>query len=376
MPRRLAALALALALGGCASSTSNTTVGPTLSVYSILPLHGAHAATTDDIVDGEKLALRDAGGKVGDRIVNFRSVDTTEKGVVTAGSAAAAARLAAQDASAIAAVGTLGADEARVVVPIVDEARLAVVSPANTYPGLTRSVPGVTATGEPDRLFPSGRRSFARVIGSDVTQAPALAKVARAAGCRRLDVLAGRDTDDAALAALVGEAIPGRTTFGLADAASAGRGCLLIAAGDPATAARAARAARARTLLAPSVLLDPAFTKGAPDGTRLVSPVADYRDLPPAAARVGVAFRRAFGRPASAWSLMGYDAMQAVLDAIRRAGPKGDDRVVVARTLRDGRRRPSVLGTTALGADGDPIPAHWSEASVRAGAPRLGRPLG
>jgi hypothetical protein len=73
---------------------------------------------------------------------------------------------------------------------------------------------------------------------------------------------------------------------------------------------------------------------------------------------------------------MGYDAMQAVLDAIRRSRAKGNDRAVVARTLRDGRPRPSILGATAISRDGDPLPAHWSEASVRAGTPVLGRPLG
>src|SRR4051794_9922457 len=157
MLRRCAAAAMVVALGGCASSTSNTTVGPTLSVYSILPLQGPRAQDADDIVDGEKLALRQAGGKVAGRVVNFRSVDSADKGRVTPGSAASAARLAAQDASAIAVIGTLGAEEARVVVPIADEARLPLVSPATTYAGLTRTIPGVTATGEPDRLFPSGR---------------------------------------------------------------------------------------------------------------------------------------------------------------------------------------------------------------------------
>jgi branched-chain amino acid transport system substrate-binding protein len=375
MRRLLAALALAVAVSGCASSTSNTTVGPTLSVYSILPLHGPRAADAEDIVDGEKLALRDAGGKVGQRIVNFRSVDSGAGAQVTAGSAAAAARLAAQDASAIAVIGTLRAGEARAVVPLVDEARLPLVSPAVTYPGLTRAVPGVTATGEPDRLFPSGRRTFSRVIGSDVTQAPAIAAVARRAGCRRLDVLAGPEADDAALAALVAEAIPGRTTFGLGEAASVSGGCVLIASGDPVAAARATRAVRARTIIAPSALVDAAFARAARPGTRLVSPVPALRHLPAEAARTSAAFRRAFGRPATAWSLLGYDAMRSVLEAIRRAGPKGDDRVAVAKALTDGIPRPSVLGTAALGPDGDPNPAHWSEGFVRAGAPALGRPL-
>jgi len=371
----LAALALALLASGCASTNSNTTVGNNLSVYSIMPLEGEHTQVSDDVVDGEKLALQQAGGKVGPLTISFRSVDSAQDGRVTDASAAAAGRTAAQDAGAIAAVGTLGADEARIVLPLTDEARLPVVSAANSYPGLTRAVPGVTATGEPDRLFPSGTDTFARVIGSDVTQAPAIARIARRAGCSRLDVVAGDEPDDVALAALVGQAIPGRTTFGLNDVASAGSGCLLIASREPVEAARAARAAHAKTLIAPAALLDPAFVRAAPDGTRIVSPVPALRDLPPAASRAAAAFRRAFGRPATAWSLLGFDAMQTILDAVRRAGSKGTDRAVVARTLRDGHPRASILGPQAIDAQGDPTSAHWSEASVRAGVVALGDPL-
>jgi ABC-type branched-subunit amino acid transport system substrate-binding protein len=123
-------------------------------------------------------------------------------------------------------------------------------------------------------------------------------------------------------------------------------------------------------------LLDASFTRSAPARTHLVSPLPALRDLPPQAARTAAAFRHAFGRPASAWSLMGYDAMQTVLDAIRRSGPKGNDRAFVARTLRDGRPRPTVLGITAIDSDGDPNPARWSEAFVRRGTPALGKPLG
>ena len=373
--RLLAALALAAAMSGCASTNSNTTVGNNLTVYSILPLEGEHAGTADDIVDGQKLALQEAGGRVGGLNLSFRSVDSTQHGQVTPASAAAAGRTAAQDTGSIAAIGTMTADEARIVVPLTDEARVPVVTPSNTYPGLTRAVPGVTATGEPDRLVPSGTDTFSRVIGSDVTQAPAIAAVARRAHCTRLDVVADNEADDVALAALVGEAIPGRTTFGLADVASAGRGCLLIASHRPVEAGRAARAARAKTLIAPASLLDPAFTRAAPAGTKLISPVPAIRNLPPAAARMNAAFQHAFGRPATAWSLLGFDAMQAVLDAIRRAGAKGTDRAVIARILHDGHARASVLGTQSIGADGDPNPAHWSEASVRGGSVVLGDPL-
>ena len=37
------------------------------------------------------------------------------------------------------------------------------ISPANTYPGLTKAVEGVTQPGEPDSYYPGGYRNYARV---------------------------------------------------------------------------------------------------------------------------------------------------------------------------------------------------------------------
>ena len=71
------------------------------------PLEGPDAARSRDLVDGEKLALREQGGLVNDFTVNFRSVNSAEDGEVTTASAAAAARKVAQDPGAIAAIGAL-----------------------------------------------------------------------------------------------------------------------------------------------------------------------------------------------------------------------------------------------------------------------------
>ena len=43
------------------------------------------------------------------------------------------------------------------------------VSPANTYPGLTTGGPG-TESGEPDKYYPTGTRNYARVVANDTFQ--------------------------------------------------------------------------------------------------------------------------------------------------------------------------------------------------------------
>ena len=54
------------------------------------------------------------------------------------------------------------------------------VSPANTYTGLTTAGPG-TAAGEPGKYYPTGKRNYARVVAQDEYQGAADAMLAQAA---------------------------------------------------------------------------------------------------------------------------------------------------------------------------------------------------
>ena len=65
---------------------------------------------------------------------------------------------------------------------------LALISPSTTYLGLTRSGPGV-AEGDPDGLYPSGRRGFLRLATADDAQAAAAAIYAKESGAARVFAL-------------------------------------------------------------------------------------------------------------------------------------------------------------------------------------------
>src|SRR5580692_5004318 len=74
----LAALALLPALAGCggvSSSTAAENVGNQLTIYSSLPLQGPEGSISQQIVDGEKLALSDAQGHIGRFTVSYVSLD-------------------------------------------------------------------------------------------------------------------------------------------------------------------------------------------------------------------------------------------------------------------------------------------------------------
>ncbi len=61
--------------GGVGVSGAATAVGSQLTVYSSLPLQGPSAADSEQIVNGEKLALAQAGGRVGPFKVSYVSQD-------------------------------------------------------------------------------------------------------------------------------------------------------------------------------------------------------------------------------------------------------------------------------------------------------------
>ena len=61
--------------GGVAVSDVAEATGGQLTVYSSLPLQGPLAGVSQQIVDGEKLALHDAGGRAGLFKIDYDSLD-------------------------------------------------------------------------------------------------------------------------------------------------------------------------------------------------------------------------------------------------------------------------------------------------------------
>ena len=82
------------------------------------------------------------------------------------------------DTQTAAVIGTIDSEGARASIPLLNEAGFLHVSLGAGYPGFT----GRVGPDEPERWFPSGGRTFARLVGDDRAQARALV---RAAGARR-----------------------------------------------------------------------------------------------------------------------------------------------------------------------------------------------
>ena len=87
-------------------------------------------------------------------------------------------------------------------LPLLNEAGIAQVSPGNTAVGITSDDPGATP-GEPDKYYPTGKRTYARILPKDTYQGAALATLAKDEGCESVYILNDKEVYGAGLASNV-----------------------------------------------------------------------------------------------------------------------------------------------------------------------------
>ncbi len=352
MNRRVAAIAgiaaLALGAAGCAED-SGTDAGETLTVYVSVPLHGVRAVEGRAIVDGAKLALADAGGRVGGLRVRGVYLDDTEDGSWSLARVAENARRATEDVTTIGYVGDLDSGATRASLPITNGAEIAQVSPGSTAVDLTRLPPAGDAN--PERYRPSDEQTFARVVPDDEVQARAAALWAKRLGAKTVGVAADSSKFGAILSAAFLEQAR-RSGLGTAKGTQTD---LIYYAGEPSGFSNL-RGIQSSRVIGSDALIDAAFlrTAEAPAGRLYVtSPFLDPSLLPPQGQDFLRAYRKRFGRRAAPAAAYGYESMALLLDAIRRAGGDGDDRGAVVDELLSTRDRRSVLGTYSIDGNGD-----------------------
>ena len=85
----------------------------------------------------------------------------------------------------------------------MNDAGIAQDSPANTYVGLTASLKGVTAKGEPGIYYPTGKRTYTRIVPLDTIQGAADLDALKGAGCKKLAIFDDTQAYGAGLAAVL-----------------------------------------------------------------------------------------------------------------------------------------------------------------------------
>ncbi len=166
---------------------------PDFIVPSDLPLQGSSRTQTSEMVDAIKYVLKNAKFKAGKYKIGFQSCDdsTAQAGKWVSSKCSANGNAYAQNSSVIAVIGTFNSGCAEIVVPILNRAPsgpMGMVSPANTYVGLTHSGPG-TSAGEPEKYYPNGKRNYIRVVAADDFQGAADALYTQQQGGKSIFIL-------------------------------------------------------------------------------------------------------------------------------------------------------------------------------------------
>src|SRR5260370_29263973 len=143
-----------------------------LKIVSSLPMTGSSLTQTQTIVNSEQLRLAQANNSAcgGKYRISYAAWDdaSAAQGQWDPAVETENGNKAAADPTVIAYLGTFNSGAAKLSIPILDQAGpLVMVSPANTYPGLTKQG---YAPGEPDKYYPAGVRNYARVVTADDVQ--------------------------------------------------------------------------------------------------------------------------------------------------------------------------------------------------------------
>ena len=163
--------------GGDTTGGGGGAEGKTLKIVSDLPLQGSDRVQTTQMNEAIKFVLEESNNKAGSYDLDFEEFDdaTAAAGKWDEAKCSENARTYVETDDLVAVIGTYNSGCAAIIIPILNEAGIAMVSPANTYAGLTHEAPG-TESGEPDKYFPGGNRNYVRVVASDDNQGKVAAK--------------------------------------------------------------------------------------------------------------------------------------------------------------------------------------------------------
>jgi branched-chain amino acid transport system substrate-binding protein len=384
----LAVLAALVGFAGCGATTdahtTQTIHGKTLTIYSSVPLHGASAVSAEAVLDGERLALQQARGRIGDYQIVLRSLDdsTAQAGEWDPGQTTLNARMAIADPTTIGYIGEFNSGASAISIPLLNRAGIPQISPTSTAVGLTTDVAGASP-GEPAKYYPTGRRTFARIVPNDSMQATTQVTIQRGEGCRKTYVLDDGEVDGADMASSFTVAAqsegfpvagvqmfdPSATSYTslAAGIAKTGADCVLISAiteNNAVLLTKAIAAALPHALIFGSAgLAESSYTDPAQGGIplsidpRVLITVATV--APPASPTMARGFVRDYAEqygPPEPYASFGYEAMSLMLNAISRATDRGHKpalRLKVLAAIFATRNRHSVLGTYSIKPDGD-----------------------
>jgi branched-chain amino acid transport system substrate-binding protein len=348
----LGAAAIAVLLAGCgttsssSSSSAATVSGKTLEIVASQPPGSTGGQVAADVLNAERLAFSQSGGKVGQFQLRFVLAHGNE--------VSADARRAVSDSKAIAYVGETGPGTSGVSVQITNEIGMLQVSPTDTAAYLTHATPG--APNSPDHYYPARStygQTFGRVAPTTIAEANAIVARMQADKLTSVDVEHDATTYGASVADELSAAArkAGLTVTGGSSASGAKA---VFYAGLPSTAASHALDAAAgggAKLFAPSALYDDTFVKGlssaAQQALTVSSPGIPKGSLDTVGQSFDSRFAQHYGHQPAPQAIFGYEAMRALIATLQKAGDHANQRTTVVTDFRSLSR---TAAESALGA--------------------------
>jgi branched-chain amino acid transport system substrate-binding protein len=388
-PVALAALAALIGVDACGSSSDQTLAatrirGKTLTIYASAPLRGPSTVSGEAVINGAQLALDERHSRIGQYRIALKVLDdaTVARRGWDPGQTTINVRVAVLDPTIIGYVGDYNSGASAISIPPLNRAGIPQVSPTSAAVGLTSAALGAQP-GEPQKYYPTGVRTFARVVPGDRIQAIAQVLVQQEMGCASTFVLndgevdgadAARSFEVAAQAAHLrlagfGTFVRDATSYkslasGIAQIAP---DCVLIAADTESGAVLLttdlAAAMPTVKIFGTAGLAETTYANPSQGGIPLsvdprvvlTSPALALNEYPPSARAFNAAYTRRFGPPEPD-AIFGYEAMSLMLSGIERATDRGTEPAVRSRVrnaIFATHDRHSVLGTYSINGNGD-----------------------
>jgi len=361
-----------------------------IKVVSSLPRTGSAKAQTDTIVNGIRMALDEAGMKVGNFTLKYEDLDdaTASAGQWTAEKEAANANQAIMDPDVMVYIGTYNSGAAKIAIPLLNEANLLMISPANTWPGLTKPKRG--DPGEPEIYQKSGKINYTRVVPADDLQGPLGAEWALKLGLKKVYILDDREVYGKGIADLfqlraeeIGLKVLGHE--GIDSQAQEFKSLMTkIKAAAPdlvyfggTTQTKAGQVAKDMIavglkckVMVPDGCFEDAFISSAGAENLNDRALITFGGLPPEKLKGKGAefvkhYKSKYGKDPEAYAVYGYEAAKVALEAIRIAGKK--DRDAIRAACLSIKNFDGALGKWSFDKNGDTTMKRMSGNTVRNG---------
>ncbi|MGA2478478.1 MAG: branched-chain amino acid ABC transporter substrate-binding protein [Spirochaetia bacterium] len=384
-------ISLTVLVGLLILSTAQTAAAQdkVIKIYQSWPLQGAMIPEGNAMLNAAKMALNEAKGRVAGYKIELVFLDDASP---TTGSwdgttEANNAQKAIADDQCLVYFGTYNSGAAKISMPLTNEAGMAQITPANSYPGLTKTGYG---PGEPGIYRPTGTVNYFRTFGADDFQGASGAAWAKCLGFKKVYILDDRQ--------LYGK--------GIADVFenSAKKIGLQVVAHDGVESSSIdfrSLLTKVKASGADLVYFGGLVDSGGPQiaqqmdalgmfraGVKILSDDAMYSDAVPKAVSPEVLngnlyvtfaspaldqlptdvgrnffknYKAAYGAEPIGWSIYAYNSMLVILDAIKHAAPKLNSatsvkakRAAVLDAMRATKDLDGVSGKITFDANGDP----------------------